>query len=365
MPRPLRLRLVEQLPADATEQPPDDFGLASVITALREEYGADALRFTEVPDSAVWVHMSPSGWWAVFPFARYSSPPIPWSIITATLAAVAVMSGLVGLYSFHLSRPLRALADAASRYKVGQRPDLALTGPDEIKAVTAQFNAMAERLDRDDAERRVMLAGLPHDLRAPLARAKLRLELMDDGPDSPKTGLGRDLAEVASIADQFVAYLRGLDQDTTRFSATPLHELIRDRGHVWRESGHDIAITRADPFVRDVDADALMRAIDNLVGNAFAHGGAPVTIAGELTRVDDAQQYRIVVRDHGPGIPEDRRAEALKPFTRLDAARGASGHCGLGLAVVQSVARLHGGSVQLDAPEGGGLAASIVLPTRA
>jgi len=365
VPRPIRLRLVEHPPADATAQPPDDFGLTSVIAGLREEYGADALRFTETPESAVWVHMSPDGWWAVFPFARYSSPPIPWSVVFATLAGVAVMSGLVGLYSFHLSRPLRALADAAARYKVGQRPDLALTGPDEIKAVTAQFNAMAARLERDEAERRVMLAGLPHDLRAPLARAKLRLELMDDGPDSPKGGLSRDLAEVANIADQFVAYLRGLDHDTTRFSPTPLDELIRDRGLVWRESGHDIAITQDDRLVRDVDADALLRAIDNLVANAFAHGAAPVTIAGELVGTGDAQQYRIVVRDHGPGIPAERRAEALKPFTRLDAARGASGHCGLGLAVVQSVARLHGGHVELDAPEGGGLAAAMVLPARA
>ena len=84
--------------------------------------------------------------------------------------------------------------------------------------MTRQFNAMAERLERDDAERRVMLAGLPHDLRAPLSRARLRLELMDDGPDSPKRGLQRDLTEVGRIADQFVAYLRGLDHDRQRLS---------------------------------------------------------------------------------------------------------------------------------------------------
>lgn len=357
-----RMRLVETLPEDATTQEPADSSIEQVVIALREEFGADALRFTEQPEQAVWVRVNSDGWWLMFPFSRYTSPPIPWSVIFATLAAVTVMGGLVGLYNYHLSRPLRALSDAAANYQIGRHPELPLTGPDEIQAVTAQFNAMAERLERDEAERRVMLAGLPHDLRAPLARAKLRLELMDDGPDSPKAGLARDLAEVGSIADQFVAYLRGLDHDTRRFQPVALNELVRDRGLVWRESGHDVTIERADPHTRPADADALMRAVDNLIGNAFAHGGAPVVISGRLSGQGTDARYRIVVRDHGPGIPPAQRAEALKPFTRLDAARGASGHCGLGLAVVQSVARLHGGTVELDEAKGGGLAAAIAMP---
>lgn len=357
-----RMRLVQRLPDGATHDAPAEMARSQLVFALREEYGAEALRFTATPESAVWVRMSADDWWLMLPFARYASPPIPWSIVLATLAAVGVMGGLVALYSFHLSRPLRALADAAASYQVGQHPALPLTGPDEIQAVTAQFNAMAERLERDDAERRVMLASLPHDLRAPLSRARLRLELMDDGPDSPKPGLLRDLTEVGRIADQFVAYLRGLDHDTRNFKDTALHEIVRDRGLVWRESGHDITIERADGFHRSADGDALMRAIDNLISNAFAHGAAPVVIAGETNKIGLEPSYRIVVRDHGPGIASERRDEALEPFTRLDAARGASGHCGLGLAVAQSVARLHGGHIELDDAAGGGLTAAIVLP---
>ena len=360
--RGAHMRLVQNLPANATKKEPPDLSLPQVVTALREEYGTEALRFTDEPEPAVWVRMPSVGWWLMLPFSRYASPSIPWPILVATLAAVTLMGAVVGLYAFRLAQPLRALSEAAANYRVGQRPALPLTGPEEIRAVTKQFNAMAERLERDDAERRVMLAGLPHDLRAPLARAKLRLELMDDGPDSPKTGLQRDLTEVGSIADQFVAYLRGLDRDTGSFKPTALHELVRDRGLVWRESGHDVTIERADVLQRDTDADALMRAIDNLIGNAFAHGGAPVSIAGIAVDEGSKATYRIVIRDHGPGIPPARRAEALKPFTRLDAARGASGHCGLGLAVAQSVARLHEGQIELDEAPGGGLAAAIVLP---
>ena len=355
-----RMRLVATLPANATTTEPADLSLPQVVTALRDEYGRDALRFTDEPEPAVWLRMPGVDWWLMLPFARYSAPPVPWPVLFATLAAVAVMGVLVGLYSFHLSRPLRALSDAAARYKVGLRPELPLSGPAEIRAVTAQFNAMAERLERDDAERRVMLAGLPHDLRAPLSRARLRLELMDDGPDSPKSGLQRDLAEVGKIADQFVAYLRGLDHDTTKFTRLAVHELVRDRGLVWRESGHDVTIERVDPFVREADADALMRAIDNLIGNAFAHGRPPVTLSG-IARVEGKRStYRIVVRDHGPGIPAPERADALKPFTRLDAARGASGHCGLGLAVAQSVARLHGGQIDFADANGKTIAFSTI-----
>ena len=357
------MRLIQTLPANATKDEPADLALPQVVTALRDEYGSEALRFTDEPEPAVWVRMPSVGWWLMLPFSRYSSPSIPWPILVATLAAVTLMGAVVGLYSFRLAQPLRALSEAAANYKLGQRPSLPLIGPEEIRAVTQQFNAMAERLERDDAERRVMLAGLPHDLRAPLARARLRLELMDDGVDSPKPGLQRDLAEVGRIADQFVAYLRGLDHDTAGFQDTALHELVRDRGLVWRESGHDITIDRADVFHRAADADALRRAVDNLIGNAFAHGGAPVKIAGIATGDGASATYRIVIRDHGPGIPAAQRQEALKPFTRLDAARGASGHCGLGLAVAQSVARLHDGEIELDEASGGGLAASIVLPT--
>lgn len=359
-PRP-RLRLIRDLPANATDVEPTDLSLPQVVIALRDEFGADALRFTEEPEPAVWVRM-PSDWWLMLPFSRYASPPVPWPIVFATFAAVTLMGILVGFYMFRLAQPLRALSEAAATYRIGQRPALPLAGPEEIRAVTRQFNAMAERLERDDFERRTMLAGLPHDLRAPLSRARLRLELMDDTPDSPKPGLQKDLAEVGRIADQFVAYLRGLDHDSSGFTKVALHELVRDRGLVWRESGHDVTIERADVFQREADADALMRAVDNLIGNAFAHGGAPVTIAGMAVVEGGATGYRIVIADHGPGIPAERRAEALKPFTRLDAARGASGHCGLGLAVAQSVAQLHGGRIELDEADGGGLAAAIVLP---
>jgi two-component system osmolarity sensor histidine kinase EnvZ len=326
------------------------------------------VRFPTSPIVALWVQVEPGGWWLMIPSSRFEVP-IPWPTVIATIGAVGLMAIVVGFYVLHLSRPLRTLAEAAGQFEVGKRPQLPLSGPDEVRSVTAQFNAMADRLAQNEAERHVMLAGLPHDLRAPLARAKLRLALMEDGD---RSGFERDLGEIEQIANQFVAYLRGLDHDTSRFTPLNLAHLLEDRGRAWQGAGQDVAAERIDPVDVQGDKSALERAIDNLISNAFAHGKAPVLIRG----IASEGAYRIEVEDRGPGIPEELRLEAMQPFVRLDSSRGAGnrvpgetgrpaqtgGHCGLGLAVVQAVSRLHGGRVALNNAPSGGLIAAIVLP---
>jgi two-component system osmolarity sensor histidine kinase EnvZ len=369
-----RMRLIAAPPASASAEPPPlDVYPTRMVDALREDYGRDAVRFTTTPIVALWVQASPGGWWLMIPSSRFEVP-IPWPTVIATVGAVGLMAIVVGFYVLHLSRPLRTLAEAAGQFEVGKRPQLPLSGPDEVRSVTAQFNAMAERLAQNEAERRVMLAGLPHDLRAPLARAKLRLALMED---DHRTGFERDLGEIEGIANQFVAYLRGLDNDTSRFARVDLGHLLRDRGLAWQGAGQDVAADRIDAVAMDGDQGALERAIDNLISNAFEHGKAPVILRG----IADQGAYRIEVEDRGPGIPEELRDEALQPFVRLDSSRGSTGgaaglprrdgvpptatggHCGLGLAVVQAVSRLHGGRVALKNSPRGGLIAAIVLPT--
>lgn len=369
-----RIRLIATLPSNASlEPPPLQAYPARMVEALRLDYGANAVRFTETPEVALWVQVAPNGWWLMIPTSRFEVP-IPWPTVVATVGAVGVMGIFVVLYVLHLSRPLRTLAEAARNFEVGKHPQLQLSGPDEVRAVTDQFNAMAERLAQNEAERRVMLAGLPHDLRAPLARAKLRLALMDDGQHA---GFGRDLAEIERIADQFVSYLRGLDHDKSRFKRIDLAHVLRGRGRAWTGAGQDLTAERIDAVTVDGDAGALERAVDNLISNAFAHGKAPVMLRG----IASENAYRIEVEDHGMGIPEALRLDAVRPFVRLDTARGsanatpddfgadgveaqpaAGGHCGLGLAVVQAVSRLHGGRIALHNAPSGGLIAAIVLP---
>ena len=367
-----RMRLVSTLPPGATDQPTvEGVYSAGMIAQLRDDYGTSAVRFTHEP-LALWVQVSNNGWWLMMPASRFDVP-IPWSVLWSTLAAVLVMAVIAAFYSLQLSRPLRRLSEAARSFELGKRPELPLLGPTEVRAVTAQFNDMGARLADNDAERRVMLAGLPHDLRAPLARAKLRLALMDEGDET--NGLTRDLGEIERIADQFVAYLRGLDDDARDFAPLEVGHLIVDRARAWQGAGQNVQLGAVDQARLPGDADALQRAVENLISNALAYGQSPVEVAGHA--IDDC--YRIEVSDAGAGIPEAMQSDALRPFVRLDASRGvansaapesaaesrraatAGGHCGLGLAVVQAVARLHGGKVEM-LRKPGRFTVSMVLP---
>lgn len=339
---------------------PKDNGVFSsdLVRSLSRRYGFGTVRHTMPPNEILWIRMHKDEWWLMIPPQGFQAP-IPWNFIFSILAGILLIVALVSLYVLQLSRPLRALAQAAENFALGQRPQLPLAGPDEVRAVTSQFNSMAERLADHDAERRVMLAGLPHDLRAPLTRAKLRLALMDSPEEAEtKRGFERDFNEVERIANQFVAYLRGLDNDQSKFEPTNIHSLIMERVEAWHGAGQDVVVQRVDLFSFAADRMAIDRAIDNLISNALTHGAAPVRVRGLRT----ADGYRIEVDDCGPGIPPDMREQALKPFARLDAARSDSGHCGLGLAVVQNVTKLHGGRIELHEAPGGGLRAVLIFP---
>ena len=367
-----RMRLLPSLPPGATADPQvENTYSPNMVDQLREDYGPDAVRFTLAPQVALWVQVQPDGWWLMMPASRFEVP-IPWPILYATVAAVLMMATIAALYALQLSRPLRRLAEAARNFEVGKRPMLPLLGPGEVRDVTAQFNAMGERLAENAAERRVMLAGLPHDLRAPLARAKLRLALMDDGDE--RSGLERDLGEIERIADQFVAYLRGLDHDQRHFAAIDVAHLLNERSRAWQGAGQDVQTTEVDGMKLQGDAGALERAVENLISNALAYGAAPVQIAGRI----EEDNYRIEVSDAGLGIPEAMEQDALRAFVRLDASRGAAnaapssatdsrefntagGHCGLGLAVVQAVAKLHGGRIEM-LRHAGRFTVAMVLP---
>jgi two-component system osmolarity sensor histidine kinase EnvZ len=230
-------------------------------------------------------------------------------------------------------------------------------GPQEIRVLAQRFNAMLEQLERNERERNVMLAGLPHDLRAPLTRLRLRLALLDD---ETRAGIARDADDIDRIAAQFIAYLRGAWGDGERREELMLLEWVAARAARYAGAGHAVTV-RGDASVRvEADAEALGRLLDNLIDNAQRYGADPVEI-------DVAAQRglaRITVRDHGPGIAASDIARALEPFTRLDAARAGSGSCGLGLAIVERIARAHGGTVALRATDGGGLTVDITLAAK-
>jgi len=220
---------------------------------------------------------------------------------------------------------------------------------------------MLDALAESETVRRTLLAGLPHDLKGPLSRMWLRVEMADD--PTLRDGLRQDLQDMQHMVDQFISYVRGSDPDAYRFAPLLLADWLSERVNSWRDAGSEVRLTVADEAATlSVAADpvALARLLDNLISNALTHGAPPVEISLNL----QADYAQIIVADHGVGITADRRLDALRPFVRLDDARTRTGNVGLGLAMAEAIARAHGGRLLLDQTLGGGLSVSIRLPCR-
>lgn len=302
----------------------------------------------------VWVAMA-SPLEAVWLFAPL--PPLPgWPpdplLLALALGVGGLSSGLLHL-SHAVQRPLRRLEQALAG--VNLQPGLPVVVPPEgsqaVRRLTGRFNAMVERLDRAGREQTTMLAGIAHDLRAPLTRLRLRLDL------APAAGLAADdcrrsladLAALERITSQFLRFA-GLDQGEPAV-VVPLAALLAEVAAAAGAVPLELAL---EPLERRVRPTALARAVANLLDNALAHGAPPLCL--EL-RGEDATGFTITLWDHGPGIPASAWSRALEPFQRLDPSRGDQGHCGLGLAIAERIARDHGGGLEpRHGPRGFGVA---------
>lgn len=296
--------------------------------------------------------------WLVIPLDRLD-PPVATPFIAAWLGGLGLLLLLAVGFSWHITRPITRLADAADRLAAGQPQRVEPSGPHETRVLGERFNAMLDALSESDSVRRTLLSGLPHDLKGPLSRMWLRIELADDS--KLKEGLRADLQDMQHMVDQFIGFVRGTDPAAYRYSSMVLGDWLTERVGAWHGAGTDIHLRIADDeaaLVVQADAVALGRLLDNLIGNALNHGAPPVDVA--LRR--EGRYAVLDVADHGPGIVPERRQEALRPFSRLDDARTRTGSVGLGLALAEAIARAHGGSLELSEAESGGLCVRVRLP---
>ena len=294
--------------------------------------------------------------WLVIPIHRID-PPVANSLIAWWLAGLALVLVVAGWFSWHITRPITRLVDATDRLAAGKPAQVEPAGPAEIKRLGERFNAMLEALSQSESTRRTLLAGLPHDLKAPLSRMWLRIEMTDDL--ALKDGMRQDLQDMQHMVDQFIQYVRGSDPTTYRFTHFALNDWIAERVATWHGAGSDITLVGPLPAAQ-VNADnvALARLVDNLVSNALHHGAAPI----HLSLKTEAHWVILTVSDHGVGIAPELRAQALKPFVRLDEARTRTGNVGLGLALAEAIAIAHGGTLTLGQAEQGGLQVELRLP---
>lgn len=271
--------------------------------------------------------------------------------------AAVLCLALAGAYlvMFRVARPLKGLTDAAGEIGRGRQPvPLAESGPAEIRTVTHAFNQMSQDLARLDEDRALILAGISHDLRTPLTRLRLAAEMSGDA--ALREGMAADIEDMDKIIGQFLDFAR--DTEGEPAEATDLNAVVRHVVEPLQKRGAKIALELGDLPVCRLRPLGMLRLAGNLVSNALRYGGGAVKV---VTR-READRLLLEVMDRGPGIPSAEAERLKRPFTRLEGARTDAGGAGLGLAIVERIARSHGGALDLLPREGGGLIARVTLP---
>jgi len=308
----------------------------------------------------LWVKL-PAGereYWIAFPRGRLERDPtaalIEWSVVGLGIALLATFA-LV----WRLNRPLDQLARAAVKLGRGGEPQpIAEEGPTEIRAVARAFNQMKEDLRTNERERATFLAGVSHDLRTPLARLRLDLEMLGDRVDEPtRRAMVADVEDMDAIIAQFIDFTRS--EATEPLEPVDLTALARSAAERASRTGLAIRCELATLPLVAVRPLAMQRLLDNLIANAAKHAGGEVLVRTQAT----PHVVSVAVLDRGPGIEPELVEKLKEPFTRRDDARSGASGAGLGLFIANRVALLHGGRLDLLQRDGGGLEARVTLPT--
>lgn len=345
---------IEPLPADpfinmVADKIRERLGVETIITV--NHYGIEGL----------WVSfgIGMDDFWVVIPRIHVDRP-FPWKWLGWVV--LVLLLSLAGGYfiAARINRPLHLLMNAANRLRKGELPEKLPEGSfAELREVNDTFNKMADSLAELDAERTLILAGVSHDIRTPLARLRLSVEMLpDENCANLKTGMIQDIADMDNIIHQFLDFVKGVEGEPTQMiDINTLLQALHDRQ---ARAGRDLVVQLAPTYVVPVKPLAMQRLLDNLVGNAYAYGRGHVRVTSQIM----ADCIVISVFDNGPGIPESHVEKLLKPFERLDTARSNAGGSGLGLAIADRIAKLHHGKLELINRPEGGLEARLSIPIK-
>ena len=355
--------------SDVVEPPPANPLMPEIAAKVREKLGKDTRFSSRVNGVAgFWIsfNIQDDKYWLMLERERLAGLTrvqwLGWATLVGLLSLVgaALISSLVNL-------PLARLTAAARAIAKGERPTpLPEKGSQEIIEANRSFNQMVEDLAQVEKDRAVILAGISHDLRTPLARMQLEVE-MANLPQDAREGMQSDINQMDAIIGQFLDYAKPTDAAT--FVAVNLSEMLADVG---REAGRirDLKVkTDLMPGVHVLgNATDLRRVVNNIIENARRYGKTPgadfteITITLRVKSTAHGRRAVIDMCDQGPGVPPDQIAQLLKPFTRLDSARGQANGAGLGLAIVERVLNRHNAELTVRNRDEGGLWLQIALP---
>ena len=361
-----RVRITMREPKDTFEE----FGKnklddAMISRELKARLGAGTVVASKVNGvNGFWVGFSIDGdsyWLLTDPSKVGPSRNSTW-IVWLVVAAVLSLAGAAFIARL-INQPLRELSFAASRMRDGDFDASRLdekVATSEIREVNIGFNRMAAQLSKVEQDRVVMLAGISHDLRTPLARLRLETE-MSVADEDARAHMAADITQLDAIIDKFLDYAR---LDPVRLGPVSVNAVVDAALYAVSEYD-DMKITVSIPDKLDVLADEveLLRVISNLIENARRYGKTPET---GIARLDIAARAReqwvlIKVRDHGTGVAPEILSKLTRPFFRGDTARTAATGAGLGLAIAEKTIQRMGGVFELANTGSGGLAAHIRL----
>ncbi|HEX7642781.1 MAG TPA: ATP-binding protein [Burkholderiaceae bacterium] len=355
-----RITVGDERPAPLIE--PRRAAISAFMQRLHEVLGPEyAVGWQKETEHRLWIGTRIDGatyWLGIDSAAFVSSNTTLFLVFSAGAALLAALGAY--LIQRRINRPLHALAAAASdigRGRIRTIPTENYTL--EIAAVADSFNRMAEQLEAAERERALMLAGVSHDLRTPLAKLGLAVAILAEGNEPELiAGMERNIAAADAIIGQFIDFARmGGDE---ALQVCDINEIVTD---VVRTAGTtSLACTLGDLPPASCRPLALRRAIANLVENALRYGEVDDLRPVEVSTSVERHWIHIRVADHGPGIPPGQMERLRQPFTRADETRSKTAGSGLGLAIVERIARLHGGRLALDNRTPHGLVASLLLP---
>ena len=346
---------------------PDPF-LQVIVSKLKARLGENTIVVTNhygIPGLWVSFAIDQDEFWVVIPTPGDRPFPwhwIGWGIIVAGLS-------IIGAYATatRINKPLNLLINATEQLKKGTFPKkLPLDSVTEFRTMSQTFNEMAESLGKVDQERKVLLAGVSHDIRTPLTRLRIAIEMLPEKIASKlKKSMEEDIFEIDNILNQFIDYVRGFNQEAT--VTTNLNEFFSHMKNQHQILNRNIVLVSnlKIPIFYDIKPISFRRLFDNLINNAFSYSTGEVVI----TIRKHKENISISVLDDGPGIPPDHIQRLLKPFERFDVisinkkqiANNREG-CGLGLAIVDKITEAHNGKLVISNRAKKGLEVKIILP---
>ena len=362
------IRIIALMPTDDVEPPPDSPLMPEIEAIVKDKLGADTRFSSRVNGvSGFWISFKIDGdeYWLMLERERLAGLTgvqwLGWAGVVGVLSVLgaALISSLVNL-------PLARLTEAARAIAQGKRPDpLPEKGAKEIIEANRSFNQMVDDLQQVESDRALILAGISHDLRTPLTRMQLELEMARLSTEA-REGMQSDIAQMDAIIGQFLDYAK--PTEAASFVPVDISGLLADIARAAERIPGMRVTTDIEPDVQVMGNETdLRRVFNNVLENARRYGATP---GGDVTEFDVACHVKanggmkravICLQDHGSGVPAEQIGQLLKPFTRMDTARGQANGAGLGLAIVERVVGRHNAALTVRNRDGGGLQVELVM----